>query len=335
MTIPISPFTTARISDDTYSLTLAQLTSVFIAELERLLGPREPQLHLRRPRIRHNPRRQTPHLVPQNRPSRPRNRPEPNSHHYPLNRQRPKRRQSSNLATSPRMRPPNRPLEHKTRRPSIQLPRRGPSHLVPKHHHPKHPQQPTPIRRSQIPSHTTHAPTSRHHQTPPHQPQPPHQRNRRSRPPVKPLPRYGHQSRRQTVPTVRNGLGRMSCVCDLHVRPICTHIQNVVLTPTYCPVWSDPHALKQRPIFPHLPHATPDVPGKIDDALYTVFEFDPNLISLKRLYLRRFDQCTCLLPLHSNITRVISNLPSSFPRRRETTAFLLSNHSRIILALIC
>ena len=42
MTITISSFTTARISDDTYSLTLAQLTSVFIAELERLLGPRDP-----------------------------------------------------------------------------------------------------------------------------------------------------------------------------------------------------------------------------------------------------------------------------------------------------
>ena len=43
MTISISPFTTSRISDDTYSLTLAQLTSVFIAELERLLGPRNPK----------------------------------------------------------------------------------------------------------------------------------------------------------------------------------------------------------------------------------------------------------------------------------------------------
>ena len=43
MTISISPFATSRISDDTYSLTLAQLTSVFIAELERLLGPRDPK----------------------------------------------------------------------------------------------------------------------------------------------------------------------------------------------------------------------------------------------------------------------------------------------------
>ena len=42
MTIPISPFTTARSADGTYSLTLAQLTSVFIAELERQLGPRDP-----------------------------------------------------------------------------------------------------------------------------------------------------------------------------------------------------------------------------------------------------------------------------------------------------
>ena len=43
MTISISPFATSRISDDTYSLTLAQLTSVFIAELERLLGSRDPK----------------------------------------------------------------------------------------------------------------------------------------------------------------------------------------------------------------------------------------------------------------------------------------------------
>ena len=41
MTIPLSPFTTARNPDGTYSLTLAQLTSVFIAELERLFGPRD------------------------------------------------------------------------------------------------------------------------------------------------------------------------------------------------------------------------------------------------------------------------------------------------------
>ncbi len=43
MTISISHFATSRISVDTYSLTLAQLTSVFIAELERLLGPRDPK----------------------------------------------------------------------------------------------------------------------------------------------------------------------------------------------------------------------------------------------------------------------------------------------------
>ncbi len=42
MTISISPFTTARNPDGTYSLTLAQLTSVFIAEIERQLGPRDP-----------------------------------------------------------------------------------------------------------------------------------------------------------------------------------------------------------------------------------------------------------------------------------------------------
>ena len=42
MTIPLSPFTTARNADGTYSLTLAQLTSVFIAEIERQLGPRDP-----------------------------------------------------------------------------------------------------------------------------------------------------------------------------------------------------------------------------------------------------------------------------------------------------
>lgn len=42
MTLAISPFTTARNSDGTYSLTLAQLTSVFIAEIERQLGPRNP-----------------------------------------------------------------------------------------------------------------------------------------------------------------------------------------------------------------------------------------------------------------------------------------------------
>ena len=42
MTLAISPFTTARNSDGTYSLTLAQLTSVFIAEIERQLGRRDP-----------------------------------------------------------------------------------------------------------------------------------------------------------------------------------------------------------------------------------------------------------------------------------------------------
>ena len=42
MTIPISPFTTARNPDGTYSLTLAQLTSVFLNEIETLLGPRNP-----------------------------------------------------------------------------------------------------------------------------------------------------------------------------------------------------------------------------------------------------------------------------------------------------
>ncbi len=41
MTITVSPFTTARNPDGTYSLTLAQLTSVFIAEAENLLGPRD------------------------------------------------------------------------------------------------------------------------------------------------------------------------------------------------------------------------------------------------------------------------------------------------------
>ncbi len=42
MTIPISPFTTVRNPDGTYSLTLAQLTSVFLNEIETLLGPRDP-----------------------------------------------------------------------------------------------------------------------------------------------------------------------------------------------------------------------------------------------------------------------------------------------------
>ena len=42
MTIPISSFTTVRNPDGTYSLTLAQLTSVFLNEIETLLGPRDP-----------------------------------------------------------------------------------------------------------------------------------------------------------------------------------------------------------------------------------------------------------------------------------------------------
>ena len=41
MTIAVSPFTTARNTDGTYSLTLAQLTSVLINEVETLLGPRD------------------------------------------------------------------------------------------------------------------------------------------------------------------------------------------------------------------------------------------------------------------------------------------------------
>lgn len=42
MTIPISPFTTTRNPDGTYSVTLAQLTSIFLNEIETLLGPRDP-----------------------------------------------------------------------------------------------------------------------------------------------------------------------------------------------------------------------------------------------------------------------------------------------------
>ena len=42
MTVAISPFTTAQNPDGTYSLTLAQLTSVFLAEIERQLGLRDP-----------------------------------------------------------------------------------------------------------------------------------------------------------------------------------------------------------------------------------------------------------------------------------------------------
>ena len=41
MTISLSSFTTARNPDGTYSLTLAQLTSVFLTEIETLLGPRD------------------------------------------------------------------------------------------------------------------------------------------------------------------------------------------------------------------------------------------------------------------------------------------------------
>lgn len=41
MTIPISPFTTTRNPDGTYSVTLAQLTSIFLNEIETLLGPRD------------------------------------------------------------------------------------------------------------------------------------------------------------------------------------------------------------------------------------------------------------------------------------------------------
>ena len=48
MTITVSPFTTTRNSDGTYSLTLAQLTSVFIAEAENLLGHRDLEIHIRR-----------------------------------------------------------------------------------------------------------------------------------------------------------------------------------------------------------------------------------------------------------------------------------------------
>ncbi len=41
MTIIVSPFTTARNANGTYSLTLAQLTSVFLTEIEMLFGPRD------------------------------------------------------------------------------------------------------------------------------------------------------------------------------------------------------------------------------------------------------------------------------------------------------
>ena len=41
MTITVSPFTTSRDANGAYSLTLAQLTSVFLAEIEKLFGPRD------------------------------------------------------------------------------------------------------------------------------------------------------------------------------------------------------------------------------------------------------------------------------------------------------
>ena len=41
MTITVSPFTTSRDAKGAYSLTLAQLTSVFLAEIEKLFGPRD------------------------------------------------------------------------------------------------------------------------------------------------------------------------------------------------------------------------------------------------------------------------------------------------------
>ena len=43
MPISISPFTTSRDANGTYSLTLAQLTSVFLTEIEKLFGPRDPK----------------------------------------------------------------------------------------------------------------------------------------------------------------------------------------------------------------------------------------------------------------------------------------------------
>ena len=42
MTVTFSPFTTSRNTDGTYSLTLTQITSVFLNEIESLLGPRDP-----------------------------------------------------------------------------------------------------------------------------------------------------------------------------------------------------------------------------------------------------------------------------------------------------
>ena len=80
-------------------------------------------------------------------------------------------------------------------------------------------------------------------------------------------------------------------VCDLHVRPIRTHIQNIILPPTYRPVRSDLDTLEQRSIFPRLPHTTPSITGKVYYTLNAVFKFDPNAISLKRLYLSRFIHC--------------------------------------------
>ena len=41
MTITVSPFTTSQDANGAYSLTLAQLTSVFLAEIEKLFGPRD------------------------------------------------------------------------------------------------------------------------------------------------------------------------------------------------------------------------------------------------------------------------------------------------------
>ena len=177
MTVPLSPFTTARNPDGTYSLTLAQLTSVFIAEIERQLGPSDPNFTYVGLEFDTTPNAK-PHIALPQKPDTPDTKPTQGSNHIVI-RLTAEAQNDANLAicpTSPRMRPPNRPMEPRSRRPPNQLPRRRPSRLVPNHHHPRHPLRFTQ-QRSQIPSPTPHAPTRHHHQTPPHQPQPPHLRN--------------------------------------------------------------------------------------------------------------------------------------------------------------
>ena len=201
MPVSLSPFHTSQNRDGTYSLTLPQLTSVFLNEIETLLGPRDPSYSFVGIEIDTTPDAMPtiwfPHV---GHPVRDR---DATSRHIII-RLTESAQNDANLAIwqlAPPMRSHHRPVEYRNRRQTHELPRTRHRRLVSKHHHPDNPAR-FSSRPSQIPNPTSHARTRQRHQTHPHNPQNPRQRDRRTGVAGKSLPGDGARNRREVVSTV-------------------------------------------------------------------------------------------------------------------------------------